>query len=107
MLLDPDLFSSPHFRVGISSQMLQQTALGGTMIVLPIFLQMVLEYNALKAGLSIAPLSLSMFVVALVGRAAGRQETCRGHHPGGLRAPLGRNADPDPDRAAGGFGRGT
>ncbi len=74
MLLDPDLFSSPHFRVGISSQMLQQTALGGTMIVLPIFLQMVLEYNALEAGLSIAPLSLSMFVVALAaGRRAGKR----------------------------------
>jgi len=73
-LLDPDLFRSPHFRVGISSQMLQQTALGGTMIVLPIFLQMVLEYNALEAGLSIAPLSLSMFVVALVaGRRAGKR----------------------------------
>ena len=41
--------------------MLQQIALGGTMIALPIYLQMVLEYNALQAGLSIAPLSLSMF----------------------------------------------
>jgi hypothetical protein len=36
------------------------------MIALPIFLQMVLEYNAMQAGLSIAPLSLSMFAVALV-----------------------------------------
>ncbi len=52
--------------------MLQQIALGGTMIALPIFLQMVLEYDALEAGLSIAPLSLSMFAVALVaGRKAG------------------------------------
>jgi hypothetical protein len=41
--------------------MLQQIALGGTMIVLPIYLQMVLEYNALQAGLSLAPLSLTMF----------------------------------------------
>ena len=52
--------------------MLQQVALGGTMIALPIFLQMVLEYNAMQAGLSLAPLSLSMFAVALVaGRRAG------------------------------------
>ena len=50
----------------------QQIALGGTMIVLPIYLQMVLAYNAMQAGLSIAPLSLSMFVVALLaGRRAG------------------------------------
>ena len=41
--------------------MLQQIALGGMMIALPIYLQMVLEYNAMQAGLSLAPLSLSMF----------------------------------------------
>jgi len=44
------------------------------MIALPIYLQMVLEYNAMQAGLSIAPLSLSMFGVAmLAGRRAGRR----------------------------------
>jgi MFS family permease len=73
-LLDPDLLRSPNFRLGISGQMLQQIALGGAMIALPIFLQMVLEYNALQAGLSLAPLSLSMFAVAmLAGRRAGRR----------------------------------
>jgi EmrB/QacA subfamily drug resistance transporter len=73
-LLDPDLFKSKHFRLGISQQMLQQIALGGTMIALPIYLQMVLEYNALEAGLSIAPLSLSMFGIALLaGRRAGKR----------------------------------
>jgi EmrB/QacA subfamily drug resistance transporter len=71
-LLDPDLFKSKVFRLGISQQLLQQIALGGTMIALPIYLQMVLEYNALQAGLSIAPLSLSMFGVALLaGRRVG------------------------------------
>ena len=48
------------------------------MIVLPIYLQMVFAYNALQAGLSIAPLSLSMFFIALLaGRRAG----------GGVRRP--------------------
>jgi MFS family permease len=65
-LIDPTLFGSKHFRLGISGQLLQQIALGGTMIALPIFLQMVLEYNAMEAGLSLAPLSLSMFAVALL-----------------------------------------
>ncbi|HET7761018.1 MAG TPA: MFS transporter, partial [Phycicoccus sp.] len=60
-LLDPDLFRSPHFRLGVSQQTLQQIALGGVMIVLPIYLQMVHEYNAMQAGLSLAPLSLTMF----------------------------------------------
>ena len=42
------------------------------MIALPIFLQMVLEYNALETGLSLAPLSLTMFGVAvLAGKKAG------------------------------------
>jgi EmrB/QacA subfamily drug resistance transporter len=69
-LIDPDLFASKPFRIGVSQQMMQQIALGGTMIALPIFLQMVLEYNAMEAGLSLAPLSLSMFALALI---AGRK----------------------------------
>ena len=73
-LLDPDLFKIKTFRLGISGQTLQQISLGGLMIALPIYLQMVLEYNAMQAGLSIAPLSLSMFAVALVaGRKAGNR----------------------------------
>jgi EmrB/QacA subfamily drug resistance transporter len=73
-LIDPDLFTSKLFRFGISQQMLQQIALGGAMIALPIYLQMVLEYNALQAGLSLAPLSLSMFAIAvLAGKKAGQR----------------------------------
>jgi len=73
-LVDPELFRSKLFRTGVSGQLLQQIALGGTMIVLPIYLQMVLGYNALLAGISIAPLSLSMFAVALLaGRRGGRR----------------------------------
>jgi EmrB/QacA subfamily drug resistance transporter len=73
-LIDPELFTHKLFRFGISEQMLQQIALGGTMIVLPIYLQMVFEYNAMLAGLSIAPLSLSMFGTALLaGRRSGKR----------------------------------
>jgi UPF0716 family protein affecting phage T7 exclusion len=63
-----------YFRLGIASQTLQQIALGGLMIALPIYLQMVLEYNALEAGLSLARLSLRMFAVALLaGKRAGNR----------------------------------
>jgi Na+/melibiose symporter-like transporter len=73
-LLDPDLFRSKIFRFGVTGQMLQQIALGGTMIALPIYLQMVLEYDAMQAGLSLAPLSLSMFGMALLaGKKAGER----------------------------------
>ena len=54
--------------------MFQQITLGGAMIALPLFLQMTLEYNAMQAGLSLAPLSLSMFGMALLaGRKAGNR----------------------------------
>jgi Na+/melibiose symporter-like transporter len=73
-LIDADLFKSKYFRLGITGQTLQQIALGGMMIAIPIYLQMVLEYSALEAGLSLAPLSLSMFAVALLaGRKAGNR----------------------------------
>jgi MFS family permease len=73
-LIDAGLFASKVFRLGVTGQMMQQISLGGLMIALPIYLQMVLEYSAMQAGLSIAPLSLSMFAVALVaGRRAGRR----------------------------------
>jgi EmrB/QacA subfamily drug resistance transporter len=71
-LLDPDLFRNPNFTAGISGQMLQQVTLGGAMIALPLFFQMTLEYDALESGLSLAPLSLTMFAAALVaGKRAG------------------------------------
>jgi hypothetical protein len=73
-LLDPSLFSSKLFSFGIFQGILQQIALGGMLIALPIYLQLVLGYNALEAGLTLAPLSLTMFGVALLaGRRTGRR----------------------------------
>jgi Major Facilitator Superfamily len=73
-LLDPTLFASKLFSFGIAQGILQQIALGGMLIALPIYLQLVLGYNALEAGLSLAPLSLTMFGVALLaGKRAGRR----------------------------------
>ncbi len=43
------------------------------MITIPIYLQMVLEYNALQAGLSLAPLSLSMFATAILAKRSGNR----------------------------------
>jgi len=73
-LLDPGLFKLLNFRLGISQVMMQNIILGGSMIVLPIFLQMTLEYNAMQTGLTLAPLSLTMFAVAiLAGKRAGKR----------------------------------
>ena len=89
-LLDPDLFRKPNFTAGISAQMLQQIALGGAMIVLPLFLQMTLEYNAMQAGLSLAPLSLTMFAVAVIaGKRAGNRRAAAIIRAGFLLAAVG------------------
>ena len=81
-LLDPDLFRSKLFRLGITGQMLQQIALGGAMIALPIYLQMVLEYNAMEAG-PVARAALAQHVRASrcspgSGRASGGRAASSG-----------------------------
>jgi len=73
-LFDPDLFKSKLFSFGIRQSVNQQIALGALLIALPIYLQLDLGYNALQAGLSLAPLSLTMFFISLLaGRRAGRR----------------------------------
>jgi EmrB/QacA subfamily drug resistance transporter len=73
-LLAPDLFRSKAFQLGVSQHLLQQIALGGLMIVLPIYLQLVLGYSAMEAGLSLAPLSLTIFGISiLAAKRSGRR----------------------------------
>ena len=77
-LLDIDLFSSKYFRLGVTEQMLQNISLGGMMIALPIYFQMVFEYNAMETGIALAPLSLSIFFIALLaGKRAGKRSPSR------------------------------
>ena len=74
VLLDPYLFRNRLFSFGIGVGVAQQIALGGLLIALPIYLQLDLGYNALQAGLSLAPLSLTVFGIALLaGRRAGKR----------------------------------
>ena len=72
-LIDPDLFRIKNFRIGVSAMMLQQITLGGSMIAIPLYLQVTLEYTAMQAGLSLAPLSLTMFAgpALLAGKRSG------------------------------------
>ena len=103
-LLDPDLFSSIHFKLGVSGQMLQQITLGGMMIAIPIFLQIALEYDAMKAGLSIAPLSLSMFFIALLaGKRAGKRRSASIIRAGFALPPLGSRSSSRSSRAESGW----
>ena len=107
LLLDPDLVRSCPTSGWVPSQMvLQQIALGGAMIALPLYLQVTLEYDAMQAGLSLAPLSLTMFAVALLmGKKAGDRRPASDHphgvRPGPGRAGPGRPRHP-PRRVRGG-----
>ena len=74
VLFDPYLFRQKLFSFGITQSVFQNVALGGLLIALPIFVQLDLGYNALESGLSLAPLSLTMFFTAVVaGKRAGRR----------------------------------
>ncbi len=77
-LLDPQLFRSKYFRLGITEQMMQNISLGGMMIAMPIYFQMVFEYTAMQTGIAIAPLSLSIFAISiLAGRRVGKRRPAR------------------------------
>ncbi len=90
VLIDPELFSFKFFRLGATGLMLQNIILGGMMIVLPIYFQMVFEYTAMETGLAIAPMSLSMFALALLaGRRAGKRRPARVIQFGYLGAVVG------------------
>ena len=74
VLLDPDLFRNKLFSFGIFTGVFQQIALGGLLIALPLYLQLDLGYNALQAGVSLAPFSLTIFGIALLaGRRVGKR----------------------------------
>lgn len=89
-LIDPGLFALPHFRLGATQAMMQNIILGGCMIALPIFLQMTLEYNAMQTGLTMAPLSLTMFAIALLaGRLGGKQRPSKVIRLGFILSTLG------------------
>ena len=99
-LLDPGLFKFPHFTTGISGQLLQNVTLGGAMIALPIFLQMTLEYNAMKTGLDPGA-ALAQHVRRRAARGTqGGEAAPEQHHPGRIRAQHRRARRDHPDRAA-------
>jgi EmrB/QacA subfamily drug resistance transporter len=77
-LLDLDMLEIPPLRAGLSTLVSQQLVLMGTFFVLPVYLQVVLGFDALETGLKLLPLSITMFVAALLGpRVAARRSPKR------------------------------
>ena len=72
-MLDVRLLDIIPMRAGLVTYLCQQFIIMGTFFVLPLYLQTVLGFDSLETGITILPLSISLFVFALVGaRLAGR-----------------------------------
>lgn len=68
-LLDTHLLKIPRMRAGLTTLLSQQFMIMGIFFVLPLYLQTVLGYDSLQTGITILPLSLSLFACALLGAA--------------------------------------
>jgi len=66
-LLDTRLLKIPRLRAGLLTLLSQQFIIMSTFFVLPLYLQTVLGYDSLQTGITILPLSLGLFVCALLG----------------------------------------
>jgi predicted MFS family arabinose efflux permease len=66
-LLRPSLLKIPQLGAGLKMLSATQLVLGGIFFVLPVFLQVTLEKNALDTGIAILPLSVAMIIAALAG----------------------------------------
>ena len=73
-LLDLALLGIEHLRAGLSTLAVQQLVLLGTFFILPVYLQVVLGFNAFETGLRLVPMSVAMLIAAVTGpRLAARR----------------------------------
>ncbi|MDR3685537.1 MAG: MFS transporter [Coriobacteriia bacterium] len=66
-LLDLALLGIPRMRAGLIIQWCQAFIIQATFFVIPLYLQIVLGFDALKTGKTILPMSVALFVFALGG----------------------------------------
>jgi MFS family permease len=66
-LISPELLKNMAVVCGISTNMFQYFLMAGAIFSLSLFAQIVLGYDAFTAGLTILPLSISVFLVAAAG----------------------------------------
>jgi Na+/melibiose symporter-like transporter len=72
-LVDLALLKIKPLRAGLLTLCMQQLVLLGTFFVLPVYLQVVLGLDAFETGKRLFPMSVTMFIAALLGpRLAGR-----------------------------------
>jgi EmrB/QacA subfamily drug resistance transporter len=66
-LLDRSLLRIRQLRAGLTTLLMQQLILLGTFFVLPVYLQVILGLDAFETGKRLFPMSVAMFIAAMVG----------------------------------------
>jgi MFS family permease len=66
-LLRPDLMQIPQLRGGLLMLVAAYLIMAGSFFVLPLYLQLVLEKDALHTGIAILPISVTMIIAAIAG----------------------------------------
>ena len=66
-LLDRSLLRIKHLRAGLMTLTMQQLVLLGTFFVLPVYLQVILGLDAFETGKRLFPMSVTMFIAAMLG----------------------------------------
>lgn len=66
VLLKVSLFEIIPLKTGLNIVLITQLALGGTFFILPLFLQLVLGFSAIKTGAVMLPVSVSLVVTSLL-----------------------------------------
>lgn len=66
-LIGTDLLKIPVLRAGLGSTSVMYFIVAGTFFILPLYLQTVLGLDALESGVRILPMSVAIFVMAIVG----------------------------------------
>ncbi len=72
-LINPALFKNLAVVCGVSTNLFQYFLMTGIMFSLCLFLQVVLSYDAFRTGLTLLPLSITLFIVAIAGARLARR----------------------------------
>lgn len=67
-LLNVDLLKIIPLRSGLSIIVVTQLTLAGTLFAMPLFLQLVLGYSAMKSGVALLPISIALIALSVLGQ---------------------------------------
>jgi MFS family permease len=76
-LLKVSMLKIPALRSGLSVFMSQYFAIAALFFVIPVYLQVILGYDALKTGIKLIPLSIGLIIFSMVGSRASSKKSAK------------------------------